>query len=120
MKGYAKGIYTCRRAFRMGYFDAKGGKCQTSDSQKDFLCCDLCSKDNYLTVPVSAPALMLERPEHEFQAQKKNTLKGKLITVKKSPLAELLHQSPEGKFSAASAPEMQMRIWTFWKRSSKI
>lgn len=57
MKDYVKGKYTCtcRHAFLMSHFDAKGTKSQTRDSQSDFVCCDLCLKDKSLTVPVSAP-----------------------------------------------------------------
>lgn len=52
---HVKGKYTCRRAFLMSHFDQKGGKPQ-SDTQSDFVCCDLCSKDENLKVPISAPA----------------------------------------------------------------
>ena len=45
MKDYVKGKYTWRRAFLIGHFDEKGGKPQISDTQRDFVCCDLCSKD---------------------------------------------------------------------------
>ena len=105
MKDYVKGKYTCRRAFLMSHFDGKGAKPQTSDSQSDFVCCDLCSKDKSLTVPLSAAAPYAGKTRTVSSTQK-TTLKGKLITLRKSLLVELLHQSPKGELPVASAPEL--------------
>ena len=104
MKDYVKGKYTCRRAFLMGHFDQKGGKPQ-SDTQSDFVCCDLCSKDENLKVPISAPAPYAGKTRTVSTSQKA-TLKGKLIRLRKSLLVELLHQSPKGGLPVASVPEL--------------
>ena len=105
MKDYVKGKYTCRRAFLMSHFHEKGGKSQTSGSQSDFACCDLCSKDKSLTVPVSAPAPYAGKTRTVSSTQK-TTLKEKLIALRKSILVELLHQSPKGELPVASVPEL--------------
>ena len=106
MKDYVKGKYSCRRVFLMSHFDGKGAKPQTSDSQSDFVCCDLCSKDKSLTVPVSAPTPCAGKTRTVSSPQK-TTLKGKLITLRKSLLVELLHQSPKGEYvPVASVPEL--------------
>jgi len=89
---YVKDKYTCRRAFLMSHFDGKGAKSQRSDSQSDFVCCHLCSKDKSLTVPVSTPTPYAGKTQPVSSAQK-TTLKGKLITLRKSLLVVLLHQS---------------------------
>ncbi|XP_073253397.1 uncharacterized protein [Porites lutea] len=104
MKDYVKGKYTCRRAFLMGHFDQKGGKPQ-SDTQSDFVCCDLCSKDENLKVPISAPAPYAGKTCTVSTSQKA-TLKGKIIRLRKSLLVELLHQSPKGGLPVASVPEL--------------
>ena len=98
MKDYEKGKYTCRPAFLMSHFDEKGAKSQTSDSQSDFVCCDLCSKDKSLTVPVSTPTPYAGKTRTVSSTQK-TSLKGKL-------LVELLHQSPKGELPVASVPEL--------------
>ena len=50
MKDYVKGKYACRRKFLMGHFEAQ----VTETSASNFSCCDLCSKDANLAVPVAA------------------------------------------------------------------
>ena len=88
----------------MGHFDQKGGKPQ-SDTQSDFVCCDLCCKDENLKVPISAPAPYAGKTRTVSTSQKA-TLKGKLIRLRKSLLVELLHQSPKGGLPVASVPEL--------------
>ena len=104
MKVYVKGKYTCRRAFLMAHFDQKGGKPQ-SDTESDFVCCDLWSEDENLKVPISAPVPYTEKTRTVSTSQKV-TLKGKLIILKKSLLVELLSQSPKGGLPVASVPEL--------------
>ena len=104
MKDYVKGKYICRRAFLVGHFDQKGGKPQ-SDTESDFVCCDLCSEDENLKVPISAPAPYAKKTRTVSTSQKL-TLKGKLIRLRKSLLVELLHQSPKGGLQVASVPEL--------------
>ena len=99
MKDYVKGKYTCRRAFLMGHFDEKGGK-PLSDTQSDFVCCDLCSKDENLKVPVSPPVPYAGKTR-TFSSSQKATLRGKLVRLRKSLLVELLHQSPKGELPVA-------------------
>lgn len=107
MKDYVKGKYTCRRAFLMGHFDGKGGKFQTSSSQSDFVCCDLCSRDTSLKISVSAHTPYAGKTRTVSSTQK-TTLKGKLITLRKSLLVELLYQSPKGELPVASVPELSI------------
>ena len=82
MKDYVKGKYTRRCAFLMGHFDEKGGKPQISDTQSDFVRCDLCSKDANLKVPVSAPAPYVGKTRTVSSTQKA-TFKAKLIRLRK-------------------------------------
>ena len=88
----------------MGHFDQKGGKPQ-SDTQSDFVCCDLCSKDENLKVPISVPAPYAGKTRTVSTSQKA-TLKGKLIRLRKSLLVELLHQSPKEGLPVASVLEL--------------
>lgn len=105
MKDYVKGKYTCRRGFLMGHFEEKGRKSPRSQTQSDFVCCDLCSKDEKLKVHVPAPAPYAGKTRTVSRAQK-TTLKGMLIRFRKSLLVELLHQSPKGELPVASVPEL--------------
>ena len=89
MKDYVNGKYTCRRVFLTSYFDGKGAKPQTSDSQSDFVCCDLCSKEKSLKVPLSAPT-PYARKTRAVSSTQKTTLKGKL----------------KGELPVASVPEL--------------
>ena len=56
MKDYEKGKYDCRRKFLMGHFSEEGGKSLTATDDTKAVCCDMCSKDTNLVVPVAARA----------------------------------------------------------------
>ena len=101
MKDYVKGKYTCRRKFLMGHFDAQ----VTETSASNFSCCDLCSKDANLAIPIAA-AVAHNRRTRSVSSQQKNLLKGKLIAFRKSLLVELLQQSPKGQLPVSSVPEL--------------
>ena len=105
MKDYVKGNYVCRRSFLMGHFDEKRGTSPITNSQSDFICCDLCSKDETLKVTVTAPVPPVGKTRTVSNDQK-TTLKGKLVQFRKSLLVELLHQSPGGELPVSSVPEL--------------
>ena len=104
MKDYVKGKYDCRRKFLMSHFDGQDGR-PSSNTSSDFVCCDMCSKEANLVVPVAAPTSSAGNTRAVSSAQKK-TLKCKLITLRKSLLVELLHQSPKGELPVSTVPEL--------------
>lgn len=101
MKDYVKGKYACRRQFLMGHFEVQAAKNSTSN----VTCCDLCSKDANLAVPIAAADAHNGRTR-SVSSKEKHALKGKLIAFRKSLLVELLQQSPKGKLPVSSVPEL--------------
>ena len=103
MKDYVKGKYDCRRKFLMEHFNEKAVKAQTAISTG--ICCDMCSKDANLLIPVTtlSPRVGNTRP---VSSEENETLRHKLITLRKSLLSELLCQAPKGKLPVSTFPDL--------------
>ena len=107
IKDYVKGKYECRRKFLMGHFDEEGGKSHTATGKTKPVCCDMCSKDANLTVPVAAPAPHVGKMR-SVSSEEKETLRHRLITHGKSLYSELLYQSPKGELPVSTVPDQQI------------
>ena len=100
MRDYVKGNYHCRREFIMKHFDHS-----ESSLVEDSTCCDCCSKQTVFKVNTQL-SCDRNRKLRKVSSDDRKNLKGELIRFRKTQLAHLIGQVPNGELPVLSVTEL--------------